>query len=142
LVLKEESVIDPREMEVILRQHTRSKIRLEELEKELDLRGKIFVLAETPSSRNSVPISCSERLARHYQRTMWEREAEKEALRLIVDAVERAISCLRPEYRSVIDALYIQGMTYDRACEYLDIARTTLNCRRKKAIAEMCELIQ
>ena len=56
--------------------------------------------------------------------------------------VEYLVAALNNDDKELIEALYFKGMTYDRACEVLDISRATVTARRKRAINRMVEMIK
>ena len=89
-------------------------------------RGSIYL---SPSMLESVVSSSNSRYSEHEQLTA------------MITLIEKMVMSLDEPYREVIEVLYYNGHTYDRASEILDISRATVTARRKKAIQRMLHMI-
>lgn len=73
----------------------------------------------------------------------WREKTRAERKRLVkrVELLNKLCACLCDDERELIEALYIKGMTYDRASEVLDVSRATVTARRRRAIEHMIEML-
>lgn len=68
------------------------------------------------------------------------KDPELEKLQRVLFLIDKMILSLDDKNRSVINCLYIEGRTYDKVSEILDVSRATVANRRQKAIAAMSKM--